>query len=61
MTKTSLLMRLLVSRKEMEGARAEVRDELEKFGKNGKGYETRPGRTPRETLEENIMMILRSR
>ena len=41
-----------------EGARAEVRDELEKFGKNGKGYETRPGRTPRETLEENIMMIL---
>jgi len=41
-----------------EGARAEVREELEKFGKNGKGYETRPGRTPRETLEENIMMIL---
>ena len=39
-------------------ARAEVRTELEKFGKDGRGYETRPGRTPKETLEENIMVIL---
>ena len=39
-------------------ARAEVRAELEKFGKDGRGYETRPGRTPKETLEENIMVIL---
>ena len=39
-------------------ARAEVQDELDKFGKDGRGYETRPGRTPKETLEENIMVIL---
>ena len=39
-------------------ARAEVRAELDKFGKDGRGYETRPGRTPKETLEENIMVIL---
>ena len=35
-----------------------VQDALDKFGKDGKGYETRPGRTPRETLEEDIMVIL---
>jgi DNA-directed RNA polymerase beta' subunit len=35
-----------------------VNEELEKFGKAGKGYEARPGRTPRETLEENIMQML---
>ena len=34
-------------------ARAEVRAELEKFGKDGRRYEARPGRTPLETLEEN--------
>jgi DNA-directed RNA polymerase beta' subunit len=32
--------------------------ELEKFGRDGKKYETRPGRTPLETLEENILTIL---
>ena len=32
--------------------------ELEKFGKDGRKYETRPGRTPLETLEENILQIL---
>ena len=35
-----------------------VNQELESFGKTGKGYEARPGRTPLETLEENIMQIL---
>jgi DNA-directed RNA polymerase beta' subunit len=35
-----------------------VNEELEKFGKTGKGYEARPGRTQRETLEENIMQML---
>jgi DNA-directed RNA polymerase beta' subunit len=35
-----------------------VQGALDKFGKDGKGYETRPGRTPRETLEEDIMVIL---
>ena len=35
-----------------------VTQELEKFGKDGKKYEARPGRTPRETLEENIMQML---
>ncbi len=35
-----------------------VNEELEKFGKDGKKYEARPGRTPRETLEENIMQML---
>ncbi len=35
-----------------------VQGALDKFGKEGKGYETRPGRTPRETLEEDIMVIL---
>ena len=38
----------------------EVDAELAKFGKNGRGYETRPGRTPLETLEENILQILDS-
>ena len=32
--------------------------ELAKFGKSGRGYEARPGRTPLETLEENILQIL---
>jgi DNA-directed RNA polymerase beta' subunit len=32
--------------------------ELEAFGKDGRKYETRPGRTPLETLEENILQIL---
>ncbi|MDP7328817.1 MAG: hypothetical protein QF612_03120 [Candidatus Thalassarchaeaceae archaeon] len=32
--------------------------ELEKFGADGRKYETRPGRTPLETLEENILQIL---
>ena len=31
---------------------------LKKFGKAGKGYEVRPGRTPIETLEEDIMISL---
>jgi len=39
-------------------ASEEVNSELEKFGKSGRGYEIRPGRTPLETLEENIMVIL---
>ena len=39
-------------------ARDEVQEELRKFGKDGRGYETRPGRTPKETLEENIMVLL---
>ena len=39
-------------------ARDEVQAELDKFGKDGRGYEARPGRTPKETLEENIMVIL---
>jgi DNA-directed RNA polymerase subunit A' len=47
---------------EIEGhnakARSEVQVELDKFGKDGRGYEARPGRTPKETLEENIMVIL---
>ena len=34
--------------------------ELVKFGKDGRRYETRPGRTPSETLEENILQILDS-
>ncbi|MBT4920251.1 MAG: hypothetical protein HON10_02530, partial [Euryarchaeota archaeon] len=39
-------------------ARTLVEEELAAFGKDGNGYETRPGRTPRETLEENIMVML---
>ena len=35
-----------------------VQAALDKFGKDGRGYESRPGRTPRETLEEDIMVIL---
>ena len=35
-----------------------VQAALDKFGKDGRGYETRPGRTPRETLKEDIMVIL---
>ena len=31
---------------------------MEKFGKDGRKYEARPGRTPHETLEENILTIL---
>tara|TARA_Y100001960_G_scaffold330651_1_gene425260 strand:+ start:1 stop:1701 length:1701 start_codon:yes stop_codon:yes gene_type:complete len=39
-------------------ASEEVDAELEKFGKDGRRYESRPGRTPIETLEENILGIL---
>tara|TARA_B110000444_G_scaffold252438_1_gene281769 strand:- start:1436 stop:4633 length:3198 start_codon:yes stop_codon:yes gene_type:complete len=39
-------------------ARSLVEEELSAFGKDGRGYEARPGRTPRETLEENIMVML---
>jgi DNA-directed RNA polymerase subunit A' len=39
-------------------ARAEVQEALVKFGKDGRHYEARPGRTPKETLEEDIMVIL---
>tara|TARA_B100000900_G_scaffold219756_1_gene186277 strand:+ start:5423 stop:8620 length:3198 start_codon:yes stop_codon:yes gene_type:complete len=39
-------------------ARHLVEEELAAFGKDGRGYEARPGRTPRETLEENIMVML---
>ena len=35
-----------------------VEEALEKFGKDGKKYDARPGRTPRETLEEDIMLML---
>jgi len=41
-------------------ASAEVDLELDKFGNDGRRYETRPGRTPLETLEENILQILDS-
>jgi len=43
-----------------ENAKAsdEVEGYLTKFGKTGKGYEVRPGRTPIETLEEDIMIAL---
>jgi DNA-directed RNA polymerase subunit A' len=37
-----------------------VDEELLKFGKDGRRYEARPGRTPMETLEENILTILDS-
>jgi DNA-directed RNA polymerase subunit A' len=36
----------------------DVDDKLELYGKDGKKYEARPGRTPQETLEEDIMQIL---
>jgi DNA-directed RNA polymerase beta' subunit len=39
-------------------ARDLVREEMVAFGKDGRKYETRPGRTPQETLEENILIIL---
>ncbi len=39
-------------------ASANVDSELDKFGKDGRKYEARPGRTPHETLEENILTIL---
>jgi len=39
-------------------ASLKVDAELEKFGKDGRKYEARPGRTPLETLEENILTIL---
>ena len=35
-----------------------VQAALDKFGKEGRGYESRPGRTARETLEEDIMVLL---
>jgi DNA-directed RNA polymerase subunit A' len=35
-----------------------VEQALEKFGKDGKKYDARPGRTFRETLEEDIMVML---
>ena len=35
-----------------------VQEALGKFGKDGRGYESRPGRTARETLEEDIMVML---
>ena len=41
-----------------ESAQEEVNQALERFGKDGKKYESRPGRTPRETLEEDIMQLL---
>jgi len=41
-------------------ASEEVDAELLKFGKDGRRYETRPGRTPIETLEENILQLLDS-
>jgi DNA-directed RNA polymerase beta' subunit len=37
---------------------AEVDERLELFGEDGKKYEARPGRTPLETLEEDLMSIL---
>ena len=43
---------------ENDKARDRVNEELAKWGKSGKGYESRPGRTPIETLEENIMIEL---
>lgn len=39
-------------------ASAAVDAELDKFGADGRRYETRPGRTPLETLEENILQLL---
>ena len=35
-----------------------VQEALDRYGTTGKGYESRPGRTTRETLEEDIMVIL---
>jgi hypothetical protein len=58
------MMKILSSRSSCEIDEAQckklvqVQAELDKFGKDGRGYETRPGRTPKETLEENIMVML---
>ena len=41
-------------------ASEDVDAELAKFGIDGRKYETRPGRTPIETLEENILQLLDS-
>ncbi len=41
-----------------KAASDKVDEELKKFGNDGRKYETRPGRTPLETLEENILAIL---
>jgi len=41
-------------------ASEDVDTELAKFGIDGRRYETRPGRTPIETLEENILQLLDS-
>ena len=41
-------------------ASEDVDTELAKFGIDGRKYETRPGRTPLETLEENILQLLDS-
>ncbi|HIN03456.1 MAG TPA: hypothetical protein EYM66_00155 [Candidatus Poseidoniales archaeon] len=41
-------------------ASEDVDTELAKFGIDGRKYETRPGRTPIETLEENILQLLDS-
>lgn len=41
-------------------ASEDVDAELAKFGIDGRRYETRPGRTPIETLEENILQLLDS-
>ena len=49
--------RELIALRNAEASQA-VDAELEKFGKDGRKYETRPGRTPLETLEENILQIL---
>ncbi|MBN17784.1 MAG: DNA-directed RNA polymerase subunit A' [Euryarchaeota archaeon] len=47
----------LIAQRNAEASEA-VDAELEKFGADGRKYETRPGRTPLETLEENILQIL---
>ena len=49
--------RELIALRNAEASQA-VDAELEKFGSDGRKYETRPGRTPLETLEENILQIL---
>lgn len=41
-------------------ASEDVDAELAKYGIDGRKYETRPGRTPIETLEENIIQLLDS-
>jgi DNA-directed RNA polymerase subunit A' len=50
------------AKKEIESinkkASEDVDLELVKYGKDGRKYEARPGRTPLETLEENILQIL---